>query len=140
MKTKIIKFLSLWLPIIVWALIIFKFSSGTIPQASSLYWPNFAFMKSAHVFFFGILGVLFYRALRGEGLTRKKAAIWAVVFTTFYGASDEYHQLFTQGREARIRDVFFDGIGASLVSYFIYRFLSRFPKKFQTFLLQFGIN
>lgn len=140
MKTKIIKFLSLWFPIIIWAFVIFKFSSGIVPQASSLYWPNFAFMKSAHVFFFGVLGLLFYRALRGEGLTRKKAAIWAIVFTMFYGASDELHQLFTQGRESRARDVVIDGIGAGVVIFLIYRFLPRFPKKFQTFLLQFGIK
>jgi len=139
-EKKTVKFLNLWLPVILWALIIFKFSSGVVPQASALYWPNFAFMKSAHVFFFGVLSVILYRALRGEGLSRKKAAIWAVVLTTLYGASDEFHQMFTQGREARVRDVFIDGIGAGLVIYLIYRFLPRFPKKIQEFLLKLGVN
>jgi VanZ family protein len=58
----------------------------------------------------------------------------------FYGATDEYHQMFTQGREARIRDVFIDGIGAGVIIFYIYRFLPKLPKKIQTFLMQFGIN
>jgi len=139
-KTKIIKFLDLWTPVIILALIIFKFSSGVVPQVSPLYWPNFAFMKGAHALFFGALALLLYRALRGEGWTRKRAAIWAITLSILYGTSDEFHQIYTQGREARIRDVVVDGIGASIVILFIYRVLPRLPKKFQTFLLQFGIN
>jgi hypothetical protein len=139
-KTKTVKFLSLWAPVIIWVLIIFKLSSGMVPQASSLYWPNFAFMKSAHAFFFGALAILIYRALRGEGLSRKRAAIWALALTIAYGASDEIHQIFTQGREAKVRDVFIDGTGASIVIYLIYKFLPRLPKKIQDLLLQFGIN
>jgi hypothetical protein len=139
-KNKILKFLDLWLPVILWALLIFKLSSGTVPQISSLYWPNFAFMKSSHVLFFGFLSALIYRALIGEGWSRKKAAIWAVIFTIFYGASDEFHQMFTKGRESRIRDVFFDGAGAAILNYFIYQFLPKFPKKIRKFLVQFGIS
>jgi VanZ family protein len=97
-------------------------------------------MKSSHAFFFGVLAVLFYRALVGEGLTRKRAAIRAIIFTVLYGASDEFHQMFTQGREARVRDVFIDGIGATVVIYLIYWFLPKLPKKIQIFLLEFGIT
>jgi VanZ family protein len=97
-------------------------------------------MKSAHAFFFGILAIILYRALRGEGFTRKNAAVWSVIFATIYGASDEFHQMFTQGREARIRDVLIDGIGAGLVIYLIYRFLPNLPKKVKTLLLEFGIE
>ena len=139
-EKKIIKFFNLWLPVVLWAGLIFKFSSGTVPLASTVYWQDFAVKKTGHVLLFGVLAVLTYRALIGQGLSRKKAAIWAVTMAFLYGATDEYHQIFTQGREARVRDVFIDGIGAGITIYFIYRFLSKFPKKFQTFLLQFGIN
>jgi len=139
-KRKIFHFLNLWLPVIFWALIIFRLSSGTVPQVSALYWPNFAFMKGAHTFFFGILSLLFYRAISGEGLSKKKSAIWAVILTIFYGVTDEVHQMFSQGREARLRDIFFDGTGAALAVYLIYRFLPKFPKKIQKFLLQLGIT
>lgn len=140
MKRKIFHFLNLWLPVVFWALIIFKLSSGRVPQVSALYWPNFAFMKGAHAFFFGILSLLFYRAISGEVVSRKKAAILATIFTIFYGITDEVHQMFSQGREARVRDVFFDGMGAAITVFLVYRFLPKFPKKIQKFLLQLGIT
>jgi len=139
-KSGILKFLSLWLPPILWAGLIFKFSSGMVPIASPIYWQDFAFKKMGHVLLFGALAILVYRALVGLGLSRRKAAIWAVGVTFLYGATDEFHQMFTQGREARVRDAFIDGIGAAVVIYFIYWFLPRLPKKFQLFLLQFGIR
>jgi VanZ family protein len=139
-KKKIIRFLNLWLPVILWAALIFKFSSGTVPTASSVYWQDFAVKKTGHVLLFGALAGLIYRGLIGEGLSRKKAAIWAVLLAFFYGGTDEFHQMFTQDREARVRDVFIDGIGATIVIYFVYQFLPKFPKKFQTFLLKFGVK
>jgi VanZ family protein len=63
-----------------------------------------------------------------------------VLLAFFYGGTDEFHQMFTQDREARVRDVFIDGIGATIVIYFVYQFLPKFPKKFQTFLLKFGVK
>lgn len=111
MLKKITKY---WLPVIFWAIIIFKLSAGTVPQFSSMFWPNFAFMKSAHALFFGILAILVYRALRGYGMSRKKAIFWAIAAAMFYGATDEFHQFFTQGREARLRDIGFDTIGGTL--------------------------
>lgn len=128
MKTKIINFLFHWLPVTIWAAIIFKLSSGKVPEASTVYWQDFAIKKFAHVTFFGFLSILIYRALRGEGIPRKKAAIWAIVATAFYGATDEFHQLFTQGREARVRDVGFDTIGAMIAVAIIYQLVPRLPE------------
>jgi VanZ family protein len=140
MKKKVLKFLSSWLPVILWASLIFKFSSGTIPVASSVFWQDFAVKKFGHILLFGMLALLVYRALIAEGVSRKKAAFIAVLSSFLYGVSDEYHQMYTQGREARVRDVIIDGLGASALIYFIYRFLPRLPKKVQRFLLQFDIS
>lgn len=129
MQEKIISKLSLWIPPLLWALLIFRFSSGRVPLASSVYWQDFAVKKTGHVILFGFLGVLLYRSLRGEGVDRLKAAVWAVVIATFYGATDEYHQMFTQGREARIRDVFIDGAGAGVAALFVYYVLPKLPKE-----------
>jgi VanZ family protein len=129
-KKKVIKFSKCWLPTIIWAFVIFKLSSGVVPQVSHLYWPNFAFMKSAHTFFFGIFAALLYRSLRGEGISRKKATIWAVVITMLYGASDELHQFFTQGREARLRDIGFDTIGGIVMVAIIYKLFPKLPNKY----------
>jgi VanZ family protein len=129
-KKKLINFSKYWLPVIIWALIIFKLSSGIVPQVSNLYWPNFAFMKTAHVVFFGVLAALLYRALRSEGISRKKAAIWSVVITMLYGASDELHQFFTQGREAKLRDIGFDTIGGAVAVLIVYKLFPKLPKKY----------
>jgi VanZ family protein len=139
-KNKILKFIELWLPVILWALLIFKFSSGTIPVASTVYWQDFTIKKTGHVLLFGALALLIYRGLIGEGISRKKAALYAAIFAFFYGGTDEFHQMFTQGREARVRDIFIDGGGAFVITYFVYWFLPKFPKKIQTFLLELGIK
>jgi len=138
-EKKIIKFLNLWLPPVLWAGLIFKFSSGVVPSASQIFWQDFAVKKVGHFFLFGVLAILIYRGLIGQGMSRKKSAIWAVSLAFFYGATDEYHQMFTQGREARFRDVMIDGVGAGVVIYLIYRFISKLPKKIQSFFLEFGI-
>jgi VanZ family protein len=138
-KEKIIKRTFNWLPVIIWALLIFKFSSGSVPKASPDYWQDFAVKKFGHILLFGILAVFLYRGFLSENIDKKKAALWSVVLSTLYGASDEFHQSFTGGREARIRDVFFDGIGASIFVYITYKFLQKLPKKVQSFLVKAGL-
>lgn len=139
-KNQIWKFLNLWLPPLLWAALIFHFSSGRVPVASPIFWQDFTVKKTGHVLLFGVLAVLLYRALRGEGLSRKKAALWSVAIAFFYGGTDEFHQRFTQGRESTVRDVFIDGIGAGIIIYLIYQFLPKLPKKIQVFFKEFGIT
>jgi hypothetical protein len=129
MRRKILKQLSAWLPVVVWAFMIFRFSSGTVPLASSIYWQDFAVKKSGHVILFGVLSVLIYRGLRMESVDRKRAAIFAVLLATFYGATDEYHQMFTEGRTSRVRDVFIDSLGSILVILVAYYLPSMLSKK-----------
>lgn len=140
MGKKILRFLSLWLPPLLWAAMIFKFSSGRVPMASQVYWQDFMVKKTGHVILFSTLSVLIYRGLIGGGVNRKKAAILAVVISLLYGASDEFHQMYTQGREARVRDVLIDGTGAGLVMFVIYRFIGKLPKGLRDILLEFDIK
>lgn len=133
-KKKILKFVSLWLPPILLALFIFKLSNGTVPKASTDFWIDFGAKKLAHITVYGTLTLLIYRALRGEGMERKKAIIWSLILATGYGVTDEFHQSFTQGREARIRDVGFDFLGSSVVSYVVYKVLPKYPKWEEKFL------
>lgn len=129
MKQKILRRLSLWLPPLLWMALIFHFSSGSIPVASTVYWQDFTVKKTGHVLLFGALAILFFRGLIGEGMSKKKAAIWAIILSTFYGGTDEFHQMFTQGRESRVRDVFIDGIGAFIFTYLAYEILPKMPKE-----------
>ena len=140
MKNKAMTLLNLWLPPVLWAAMIYKFSSGTVPIASQIYWQDFAVKKIGHVILFAILAVLVYRALIGEGVNRKKAAILGVIISFLYGISDEFHQMFTQGREARFRDTVIDGYGAGVAMYLVYRFISKLPKSAREILLRFGIK
>lgn len=139
MKGKFFKKLSLWLPPILWAALIFHFSSGKVFVASTIYWQDFTVKKIGHTLLFGFLAILVYRGLRGEGVSAKNAVIWAIIISTLYGATDEYHQLFTQGREARVRDVFIDGIGATVFTFFVYWLLPKLSKKLKIYSEKLGL-
>jgi len=128
-KKKIISLLSLWLPVVLWMALIFHFSSGTIPVASPVYWQDFTVKKTGHMLLFGALAILIYRGLINEGMNKRKAAVLAVFLATFYGATDEFHQMFTQGRESTVRDVFIDGIGATFFTFLTYKILPKMPKE-----------
>ena len=140
MILKILQKLNLWLPVALWALLIFNFSSGRVPSVSDVYWQDFAFKKFGHILIYGALALLTYRALLGEGFSRKNAVITAILLSTMYGASDEFHQSFTRGREPTIRDVFIDGIGATLFTMLTYRLLPLMPKEIRILGERVGIS
>ncbi len=111
-KIRIIKFLDHWFPPVAWAGVIFLFSSLTVTPSTEIYWQDFIVKKTAHVVEYGIFAALLYRALRGSGVEKLNAALFAILIAVIYGATDEFHQSFTPGREPRVRDVVFDTIGA----------------------------
>ena len=96
------RFVSLWLPVVVWAAVIFAFSS--IPSLNSgLGTWDTVLRKAAHMTEFAILGVLLWRALGVE--------VWALALSIAYAASDEVHQLFVRGRHGSPVDVAIDTVG-----------------------------
>ncbi len=103
-----------WLAVLAVAVAIFGLSS--IP-AESLFTPgppeglvNAVFKKTAHVAFYGALAGALQRALD----LRPGSWRWALLAAGLYGVSDEWHQSFVPGREATLRDVAFDVLGAGL--------------------------
>lgn len=74
--------------------------------------------KVIHILMYAGLGFLCLWSLRSTAL-RKRALIFpfAVVLTTFYGLSDEIHQMFVPGRSAEFFDLISDGLGAFLGAY-----------------------
>jgi VanZ family protein len=128
-SSQIINFLYFFLPIVVWMLVIFTFSSKPTGVASTVDWQDFAIKKFAHIVVYGVLSVFVYRGLRAYGVSRRTAFVVAVLFSVVYGTTDEYHQSFIAGRTPKVRDVGFDTIGATL-SLLILWFTSRkMPKK-----------
>ncbi len=102
----------LWLPVLVWAGIIFALSATPnlrVAQAADL---DFVLRKAGHMAAFGILAVLLWRALAFTGVRR--AIVWSGVLTVAYAATDEFHQSFTSGRHPSPLDVGIDSVGALL--------------------------
>jgi VanZ family protein len=97
--------LTLWLPVLAWAGVIFTFSS--IPGLSSGLgaWDT-VLRKGAHVTEYAVLGALLYRALEREAP--------ALAAGIAYAATDELHQHFVRGRHASPVDVAIDAAGVAL--------------------------
>jgi VanZ family protein len=94
--------LSLWLPVVLWAALIFTLSS--IPDlGTGLGGWDLILRKAAHAAEFAVLGYLLLRAL-GRELPALAAGI-------AYSASDELHQSFVPGRQGTVFDVLVDAIG-----------------------------
>src|SRR5438874_5608359 len=66
--------------------------------------------RIAHLLVFALLGVLARRAF--DGLPR--AALLAVLVTSVFGATDEWHQSFTPGRRAAVDDWALDTLAAGV--------------------------
>ncbi len=95
--------LNLWLPVVVWAAVIFALSS--IPSLSSgLGSWDLVLRKLAHAAEYALLAALLLRALARPWL--------AFLFALAYAVSDEFHQHFVRGRSGTPRDVAVDAAGA----------------------------
>jgi VanZ family protein len=68
--------------------------------------------KVLHLVEYSLLAALFVRALTREGLGWGDAILAAIVITSLYGASDEYHQAFVPNRSPAISDWVADSLGA----------------------------
>ena len=97
--------LTLWLPVLVWAAVIFTLSA--IPSLSSGLgvWDT-VLRKCAHVTEYAVLGALLYRAFEREAP--------ALAAGIAYAATDEVHQHFVRGRHASPVDVGIDTVGVAL--------------------------
>jgi VanZ family protein len=94
---------SRWLPVLVWAGVIFAFSS--IPSLNSgLGTWDYVLRKLAHMTEYAILAVLLARATGSYA--------WALALAVAYAGSDEVHQLFVRGRHGSPIDVGIDAAGA----------------------------
>jgi VanZ family protein len=120
-----------WLPPIVWAFLIFLYSSKSVPVTTQVFWQDFTLKKTAHLIEYAILTILIFRGLTNSGVGRKKAAVISILISCVYGASDEFHQSFVPGRQSRVRDVVFDTIGASLGILILWNILPKVPKRLQ---------
>lgn len=103
-----------WLPVFLWALVIFALSSIKQVVVSEFFIWDFVAKKIAHVGEYAVFFVLIYRATGGK---------WLATFslTMIYAVSDEIHQSFVPGRNTAVYDLGFDFSGASIAAYVIWK-------------------
>jgi VanZ family protein len=97
--------LSLWLPVVLWAGLIFGLSS--IPDlGTGLGVWDLTLRKLAHAVEFAVLGLLLARALPRDAV--------ALAGGIAYAIGDEVHQHFVPGRLGSPLDVFLDAVGVAV--------------------------
>ena len=123
----------LWVALIAWMLFIFHLSdqpatlsaetSRTIsqqilevvqedPTPQMIYSFDRFLRNSAHFGVFFVLGLLAYPTFFVQGW--KYPAMIALLFTVSYAFSDEFHQIFVDGRAFQGKDLLLDSIGGFL--------------------------
>jgi VanZ family protein len=102
----------LWGPVVGYCALIFLVSNQ-----SDLSPPDFPSSdKVAHVFEYGVLGILWARAAKASWPHRRLLLMLAstILFTGLYGVIDEWHQLYVPGRFADWHDALADLCGGTL--------------------------
>lgn len=106
-----LKFLKYWLPVVVWAALIFIGSSNVPDDIPDTFQHADKLMHFAE---YAVLGFLMLRAMSysvpGWGMSRLRLITLIIVMC--YGISDELHQHFVPGRMAELADLISDGLGA----------------------------
>ena len=94
--------LNAWLPVVLWAAVIFTISSVPSLDSGLGVWDT-VLRKMAHVGEYAILGGLLYRAVHREPA--------AIVLGSLYAVTDEVHQSFVTGRHGSPLDWLIDTAG-----------------------------
>jgi VanZ family protein len=110
--------LSLWLPVVIWAALIFAFSSIPSLGTGLGVWDTIL-RKGAHMTEYAILGLLLLRALGRE--------LPAFALGIAYAITDEIHQHFVRGRHASPIDVLIDTAGVAIGIFLISRLFQTRP-------------
>lgn len=118
-KYAISKFIKYWIPAIIYAIVIFYFSSlngQDLPE----FFPSQSIL--AHLIEFAVFALLIGRAVKGywRDLPYPRRFSWVIVISLILALSDEWHQAFVAGRDACGFDFFLDAVG-SLIGALLYR-------------------
>ncbi|MFA5388385.1 MAG: VanZ family protein [Candidatus Omnitrophota bacterium] len=107
------KFLAYWLPLYLYAGLIFYISSipKPLPDISIPYIDKFL-----HALEYAVFGGLAARAFRNskKEALRENFKVLAVIAALVYGASDEFHQYFVSSRACDCFDLISDFIGGTI--------------------------
>lgn len=103
-------FLKYYFPAVIWAGVVFYFSSiPSLQFALPSTAEEIILRKGAHFVEFAILAILLWRAFYGGYKFYPRYAFWWVfILAALYGASDEFHQTFVVGRTGKVIDAIYD--------------------------------
>lgn len=99
-----------WVPVLLYTGFIFYLSSIPAPEIVVR-----IDLSLIHIPEFFILSYLLFRALSRQKINIWHVFILSIIISTFYGITDEIHQLFVPGRYFSIFDMIFNFIGSSLI-------------------------
>ncbi len=103
-----------WLPLFAWMVIIFYLSSRPSLPAPPDPWMDLLLKKGGHFSIYGVLAYLWWRVLSRGRRRAWTPLLGALVLTTLYAISDEYHQSLVPGRQPRVVDAVIDASGAAI--------------------------
>lgn len=104
---------SLWIPVLIWAGLIFALSAVAGLQSGFPTGVDLLLRKLAHAAEFAILAALLVRALSNDGTRLGKNVLWlSFLLSVVYAMSDEWHQGFVADRVPSLLDVGIDCLGA----------------------------
>lgn len=109
-KNRISRIILAWSAVAAWAALIFLLSA-TPGLGTGLGIWDYILRKTAHMFEFGFLTFLVWRALQLHGLRHPLALALGMAAALVYAMTDEYHQSFVEGRVGSIYDIGFDLAG-----------------------------
>lgn len=122
MIRRIGRFLNAWLPPLIIMTIIFALSTRQNLSISTEHAVNFSFFKTLHVLEYGLLTLLFFRALfLTTKLLYEKMIMISIFLTILYSISDEIHQTYVPTRTGQPRDILIDAIGIFIMGLLIYK-------------------
>jgi VanZ family protein len=119
----IANFAKFWLPAISYMLLIIILSSVSSPPVPQLDWDNID--KLYHAIEYCVLSFLVLWAFINSPWKRlsNHAMLFACLWATLFGATDEIHQAFVSNRSASVVDWIFDTIGAIFGAFALYLLL-----------------
>lgn len=103
----------LYLPPILWASVIFTFSSQTTLPGFTESVYDFTLKKFAHIIVYLVLYLFVHRAVyRTIKKEHTKLILFLpIIICAIYATSDEFHQSLVPGRYASLRDIAYDMLG-----------------------------
>lgn len=105
---------------ILWMSVIFWFSAQngeesaakSLPLAELLHIPEWMVRKGAHMTEYAVLSALLFGFFHTFYIKQRKAGMVSWLVSVIYAVTDEFHQMFSDGRTPSARDVCIDAAGA----------------------------